>query len=320
MLDTSKIPVERIEGYNNHITNCITKIPQDIKLELVDSTLTLKAGSKVYVPNGKNADGSNRFDEVVIPYDLSLTSLQNRTGVLYYSKKGAIYIEQIDRCYSGSSYSGGQYGLWYDTTNNKIGYTGDNGSSWSFDDSLPLAICTVTTNGVTSIDQVFNGFGYIGNTIFVLPGVEGLIPNGFNDDGSLNNILCTINDVKIANTIAGWNNHWYLHLLNENSIAYHPYELYFNQTSSPISMGQTSYWYNPNENMIYYTDDFGITWNSNRKITPFLDIIQDQEKIISITPKLVYQNNTKNDFNKKFQVVSELPTTPEVGVFYFVKE
>lgn len=85
-------------------------------------------------------------------------------------------------------------------------------------------------------------------------------------------------------------------------------------------MGQTSYWYNPNENMIYYSDDFGITWNSNRKITPFLDIIQDQEKIISITPKLVYQNNAKNDFNKKFQVVSELPTTPEVGVFYFVKE
>lgn len=34
------------------ITNCITEIPQDIKLELNNGTLTLKAGSKVYVPNG----------------------------------------------------------------------------------------------------------------------------------------------------------------------------------------------------------------------------------------------------------------------------
>ena len=34
-------------------TNCITEIPNDIKLELSNGTLTLKAGSKVYVPNGK---------------------------------------------------------------------------------------------------------------------------------------------------------------------------------------------------------------------------------------------------------------------------
>lgn len=38
-------------NYNN-ISNCITEIPQDIKLELNNGTLTLKAGSKVYVPNG----------------------------------------------------------------------------------------------------------------------------------------------------------------------------------------------------------------------------------------------------------------------------
>ena len=33
-------------------TNCLTEIPQDITLELNNGTLTLKAGSKVYVPNG----------------------------------------------------------------------------------------------------------------------------------------------------------------------------------------------------------------------------------------------------------------------------
>ena len=34
------------------ITNCLTKIPQDIKLELNNGTITLKAGSKVYNGNG----------------------------------------------------------------------------------------------------------------------------------------------------------------------------------------------------------------------------------------------------------------------------
>lgn len=36
----------------NYTTNRILEIPQDIKLELNNGTLTLKAGSKVYVPNG----------------------------------------------------------------------------------------------------------------------------------------------------------------------------------------------------------------------------------------------------------------------------
>lgn len=40
---------------------------------------------------------------------------------------------------------------------------------------------------MTSIDQVFNGIGYVGSTVFALPGVKGLIPNGRNADGTLNN-------------------------------------------------------------------------------------------------------------------------------------
>ena len=178
---------------HRQITNCITEIPQDIKLELNDGVLTLKAGSKVYVPNG--FDGSTpKFNEVVTDTDITLTSLQNRTGVLYYSG-GKIYTEQFDRVYSGATYTGGQYGLWYNTTNNQIGYTGDTGANWSYGKSLPLAICTVTENGVTSIDQIFNGFGYIGSTAFVLPNVKGLIPNGRNEDGSLNNIECSFSKV-----------------------------------------------------------------------------------------------------------------------------
>ena len=48
----------------------------------------------------------------------------------------------------------------------------------------------------TSINQTFNGFGYIGSTVFALPGVKGLIPNGRNADGTLKNIEITISAVQ----------------------------------------------------------------------------------------------------------------------------
>jgi hypothetical protein len=55
------------------VTNCITEIPQDIKLELANGVLTLKAGSKVYVPNGFEQDGTTpKFDVVTIENDLSI--------------------------------------------------------------------------------------------------------------------------------------------------------------------------------------------------------------------------------------------------------
>ena len=50
------------------LTNCLTEIPQDTKLELSNGTLTLKAGSKVYVPNGVGV-----FNPVTINRDITLT-------------------------------------------------------------------------------------------------------------------------------------------------------------------------------------------------------------------------------------------------------
>ena len=52
----------------NYTTNRILEIPQDIKLELNNGTLTLKAGSKVYVPNGAGV-----FDVYSFPSDVSTT-------------------------------------------------------------------------------------------------------------------------------------------------------------------------------------------------------------------------------------------------------
>lgn len=73
--------------YNNYTTNRILEIPQNIKLELNNGTLTLKAGSKVYVPNGFEEDGTTpKFDAVTIERGVSRSSFGNVTAskVFFY--------------------------------------------------------------------------------------------------------------------------------------------------------------------------------------------------------------------------------------------
>lgn len=184
-------------GYKQ-ITNCITEIPQDIKLELVDGTLTLKAGSKVYVPNG-----AGKFDEVIIPSDISRTIVWNGPGFITCESNNSIDWANINYCFSGDAAPDNPNGgwLWYDTANNIIKRY--NGSEWTTQKSLPIAILnSSTTQSEQSIDQIFNGFGYIGSTVFALPGVKGLIPNGRNEDGSLKSVEFSYTSVTTLNTVS----------------------------------------------------------------------------------------------------------------------
>ena len=45
----------------SQITNCILEQPQNIKLEFNNGVLTLKAGSKILVPNGFEEDGLRKI-------------------------------------------------------------------------------------------------------------------------------------------------------------------------------------------------------------------------------------------------------------------
>lgn len=181
------------------ITNCITKIPQDIKLELNNGTLTLKAGSRVY-------DGAGNV--INIAKDLFYNYSGSNRQYMIFTKNNIIYAREAGKCYSGNTAPTGLDSIidyfWYDTANKDVKRSTDGGESWVGGFSLPLGLITVTAGtGVTSIDQVFNGFGYVGSTVFALPGVKGLIPNGRNADGSLKNIEFTYNEVKFfTNTYA----------------------------------------------------------------------------------------------------------------------
>lgn len=290
--------------YNN-ITNCITEIPQDIKLELNNGTLTLKAGSKVYVPNGKNADGSNKFDVVTIENDKPWSSRNLDYPQQFVFLKPSQAFEAVGESggtvHSGTTApSGKQFMLWYDTTNNFIKWTSDSGSTWVSGNSFPLSICSSTkTNNWTSIDQIFNGFGYMGSTVYALPGVKGLIPNGRNADGTLKNIEFTLD--KVLTITRNWNNYNYWN----QHIRFGLDEFFFcNGYSEGVNIPTPNnyvLWYNPQDNIMRYN-------NTNNNITNIIDypIVEWMDfgsaglgdgtsRVTSFTPKTVFHALDYND-------------------------
>ena len=172
-------------GFFSYVTNCITEIPQDIKLELNGGVLILKAGSTVYVPKGAGV-----FNKKTTTTDVTTQNLSGYPNGKYLVFDNSdfsgtsIRCNLISACYSGAT-APATGAVWYDTINNKIMVA--SGGTWTGNRTLPLGVITISNGTISSIDQVFNGFGYIGSTIFVLPGVKGLIPNGRNEDGTLKN-------------------------------------------------------------------------------------------------------------------------------------
>lgn len=155
-------------GYNQ-ITNCITEIPQDIKLEINNGTITLKAGSKVYNGNGVLKTTTTDITSVNANYDGQvLIALSKDFDVLL---TGFVPGETVSELPTSAA----SFKIYYNTTDKKC-YL-DTTDGWQ-ECSLPIALGTSTVSSWVSIDQVFNGFGFIGSTIFALPGVKGLSPNG----------------------------------------------------------------------------------------------------------------------------------------------
>lgn len=264
-------------NYTN-VTNCITEIPQDIKLELNNGTLTLKAGSKVYVPNGAGV-----FDTLNIARDITLTQgwgTVEKCALCIYGGND-LAIMSANRCVSGSSDSiSGTDHWYYDTTNNTIRFVSGDGTTRQTQMSLTIAIITMTGNNanVASIDQVFNGFGYIGSTVFALPGVKGLIPNGRNADGSLKNIEFTVDKVISKTYPTNVGTAW----------------LALNATD----LGVVNFTYNEESNYVY----------NNNNIVPYINkaaylIVDSSGKITSLTPKTVFH---ALDYNESRRLESDI--------------
>ena len=284
-----------IHNFKNKITNCITEIPQDIKLKLNNGTLTLKAGSKVYVPNG-----SGVFDTVTIASDITNTttgagekmflSVYNNGTKLFagYTTGGTVTERPVSPIH---------YALYYNTTTNKVEFY--NGSTWVSDCSFPIAIVTRGADGFTSIDQVFNGFGYIGSCLFALPGVKLLMPNGRNSDGSLNNLEYTISKVVVSEEVPG-NNNYFLGFTSGGGFKRNQVFSGFYVSDSFIST--SSQWcllFNTTDNFYYSTGDYGATWNKYTILAQIGTFTGNNGKISRLNIRQPFRAVDYNDYARE---------------------
>lgn len=249
-------------NYDN-ISNCITKIPQDIKYEINNGHLIINASSKVYFPNG-----SGTFDSFTLPSNFDsgdVSGITNDYMFFINSAKAGIVGTSVSNCYSGETepVNPRTGTIWYDTTNNSVKRW--SGSAWVGGFSLPF----VTLSAGAVLKQVFNGFGYIGSTVFALPNVKGLSPNYRNEDGSLKNT-----EVQLTKVCT--------YTRNDTAT--------LNLSIMPDNIYGTRAEYSPEENVNKFTDG---TPTLNRVLCG--SISWTSGKITSLTPKTAFHAVDYND-------------------------
>lgn len=259
---------------DKNITNCITAIPQDIKLELVDGVMTLKAGSKVYKANGES---------ITISGDLVAQQAGTNSGAFafYRSDNNTVYTLTAANMFSGDTAPANPVTTttWLDTGAKDV--KAYDGTQWVGGVSLPLCIFDNQDGKVTAVTQVFNGMGYIGNSVYALPGVKGLVPNGFNADGSLNNAEFEVAYVLISTNTGITDKR---NIVFNNGWMGHPRQSY----------------YNIEDNRNYRTndDETGIIITTTI-IAAAVEYVKG--RVTSLTPKTVFHAVDYNDYAEDIQ-------------------
>lgn len=283
---------KNISNWSSNVTNCITEIPQDLKIELNNGTFTLKAASKVYVPNGNGV-----FNTVITSSDLSITPSGFSTSsnrMIICNPNGTIGMLDVylPYVYSGTTapttFDGSGRAFWYDTANNSIKKTNDSGSTWVDGYGFPIALVHITNGvGVDEIEQLFNGIGFIGRTLYVLPGVKALHSNGFNSDGTLKNDITTVSSVLTYT--GGISDNLGQIILNKNG------------TSCQFGPLTTSWKYDIIRNIFYWSNNNDTNWINIG--TYYYDTTE--KYMTQFNPKLAFHAVDYSDYSK---LVSDVDT------------
>lgn len=309
----------------SQITNCLREIPQRIKYTLENGTLTIKAGSVVIVPYGtedKTADlpkGATFINENFKVYDTqfsdgkffvwaelvndissSYTVSDTLTRIVSIAIKTNEITDSLDSV-SSATPSASQYTIVYNLSTNLIGYTHENSTIYYGEHIPSLPIMLAVGNGKTpyaSINQVFNGMGYIGSTVWVDKGVKGLAPNGRNADGSLNNLEYTRSKLSLNSVFDPETTY-----LQSDAIGIGEVETprYHETETEPKSPNGWNVWYKPSENIAYLKNigDSSSKWTPQYMQTGLAEIVRgDNGKITSFAPKLPFRALDYSDKTK----------------------
>lgn len=197
-----------------NMTNCILEIPQRIKYTLEDGLLTIKAGSVVIFPYGtedlteqypkgsrflhdKFKTHNTQFEDskffvwAELLQDISAsstiadTTIRN-TAILTNGSIGTLANSAV----AAGGYTGTSNCYSWDTDTNIISYI----TSGEIKGTACLPFMRIKADGTNlhgSVEQVFNGIGYLSNAIWIDKDVKCLVPNGRNENGTLRNIEYT---------------------------------------------------------------------------------------------------------------------------------
>lgn len=286
-------------GLDDKITNCITEVPQRVKLELVDDCVVLKAGSVVIVPNGFEEDGTTqKFDYVTIESDLTQSIAFNGSYdnvTLCYNADTETLGVFRRTTENGSGTENVTLGYYYNTSTNLVSYYADSTAD-GYRYSLPLGIFSNSAASITSINDVFNGFGYIGQCTFVDKGVKALRANGRNEDGTLNNIETVSNKISVVN-LDGQTS--ILSFFTGEKLYGYGVDNYIIQDSKPTITTTSAMWYSPKDNYTYSTADTGATWRvTDRFYVGQLTKTDATGNITFMTPKKSFRAIDYSEFEE----------------------
>ncbi len=309
---------------HRNITNCLLEVPQRIKYELVDGTLTIKAGSVVIVPYG-TTDRTNEFPigatflndnfkvvdtqfadgkffvwvELVNNISATRTSSDDYTRLLSVyvntaSLGAAVYHNSGTTSPSGNS-------LFYNTDTNIIDYYTAGVADGNIS-SLPLGeVVAVNPTVFSSVKSIFNGFGYIGSTIWCDKGIKGLTPNGWNLDGSINNIVQETNNLFTYTLPSDLADNSYITSLKNNfggeitgvELKAKHRVTYSNEKPADVN----NWWFHIDENQWKYVEADGLI--TKRWWFDFGVFNMEQGVIKSFTTKKPFQAVDYNDYSTK---------------------
>lgn len=255
----------------SQITNCVLELPQTIKYEVNETGLIrLLAGSEVYMLEGGEYSAYTLSEDT----EYGAGGFWGHEGYVVYDKEnnGVIFLTNYENGVYSQEEAPSEYfsnsAIWEDTATNTMKYTTDAGATWRRC-SLPILFGKpayysegATGNGFapSAIYNVFNGVGFIGQKLFVLPNVKYLIPDGLNEDGTLHNIEKVTSKVVMCNLAEQCALDSFLY--SDESLQGFGSNDYYEQAIAPEIVGTAGRWYSSGTNEMYATTD-GKTWTKN---------------------------------------------------------
>lgn len=309
-IDLSNLNVTGEKHFLNktQISNCVLEFPENIKYEYLGNELVIKSGSKLTIPAGVGV-----FKEYLLKTDIVLNSenFDSKCFVLINENNSVAFLN-VENSFSGDTEPSVSTtnALWYDTASNSVKITTDSGTTWTANNwSLPIGIFNKSSD---NIEQLFNGFGYIGSSLWVDKGIKVLIPNGKNFNGTLKNIEVVTSKLQMLTALVDKTAPVYITIDELGNISECANEMsLFAQDEEPASTSNSIVWFSPQNNISKEITTSNPNWTVITKVFPF-SYTSNSIRIVSFDVtncfRIVdYKNYIDNNFVSKNNLAPIMP-------------